>query len=171
MGDITAHVREAVQAIDSAVPMFDIHTLADELDAALVRERLVATLSGGFGLVALALVSIGLYGLLAFTVSRRTGEIGIRVALGATRSDVSWLIGRQALTIVLLGLAVGLPGAWISTRLASRQLDTLLFEQTPNDPRAMTAAIGVLLLVAACAALLPARRAARIDPIVALRTE
>jgi predicted permease len=168
---ITAQVREAVQAVDTAVPMFDIHTLADEVDAALVRERLVATLSGGFGLVALALVSIGLYGLLAFTVSRRTAEIGIRVALGATRSDVSWLIGRQALTIVLVGLAVGVPGAWISTRLASRHLDTLLFEQTPNDPIAMTAAIVVLLLVAIGAGLLPARRAARIDPIVALRTE
>lgn len=169
--EIATQVREAVQAIDTSVPMFDIHSLADEVDAALVRERLVATLSGGFGLVALALVSIGLYGLLAFTVSRRTAEIGVRVALGATRSDVSWLIGRQALTVVLLGLAAGIPGAWIATRLASRQLDTLLFEQTPNDPIAMAAAIIVLLLVAVCAGLLPARRAARIDPIVALRTE
>ena len=121
--------------------------------------------------MALALVSIGLYGVLAFRVSRRTGEIGVRVALGATRSDVTWLIGRQALTIVLLGLAVGVPGAWIATRLASRQLDTLLFDQTPNDPIAMAAAIVVLVLVAVCAGLLPARRAARIDPIVALRTE
>jgi putative ABC transport system permease protein len=168
---ITAQVRDAVQAVDTSVPMSDVHTLADEVDAALVRERLVATLSGGFGLVALALVSIGLYGLLAFTVSRRTAEIGIRVALGASRAEVSWLIGRQALRIVSVGLAVGVPAAWIATRLAARQLDTLLFEQTPNDPIAMTAAILVLLLVAMGAGLLPARRAARIDPMVALRTE
>jgi macrolide transport system ATP-binding/permease protein len=131
--DIVGSVREAVQAIDSAVPMFAVHTLADEIDAALIRERLVATLSGGFGLVALGLVSLGLYGLLAFSVSRRTAEIGIRVALGATRADVLWLVGGQGLTIVLLGLTV--------------------------------------LLVGVCAALHPARRAARIDPIVALRTE
>jgi ABC-type antimicrobial peptide transport system permease subunit len=136
-----------------------------------VRERLVAALSGGFGLVALGLVSVGLYALLAFSVSRRTAEIGIRVALGATRGDVVWLVGRQGLTIVLLGLAAGVPAAWIATRLAARQLDTLLYQQTSNDPLAMTAAIVVLLLVAVCAGLLPARRAARIDPIVALRTE
>ena len=169
--DIVASVREAVQAIDSAVPVFAVHTLSDEVDAALIRERLVATLSGGFGLVALGLVSVGLYGLLAFSVSRRTAEIGIRVALGATRADVLRLVGRQALTIVLLGLTVGVPAAWIATRLAARQLDTLLYQQTPNDPLAMTAAIVVLLIVAVGAALLPARRAARIDPIVALRTE
>ena len=116
------------------VPMFDIHTLADEVAGALLRERLVATLSGVFGVVALALVSVGLYGLLAFTVARRTAEIGIRVALGATRADVRWLIVRQALAIVGVGLAVGVPAAWIASRLVSRQLDTLLFEQTPNDP-------------------------------------
>jgi predicted permease len=169
--DLAPRVRDAVRAIDSAAPMFDIHTLADEVDAALVRERLVAALSGGFGLVALGLVSVGLYGLLAFSVSRRTAEIGIRVALGATRGEVLWLVGRQGLVVVLLGLAVGVPAAWVATRLAAGQLDTLLYQQTPNDPLAMTAAIVVLLLVAVCAGLLPARRAARIDPIVALRTE
>jgi len=128
-------------------------------------------LSGVFGMVALALVSIGLYGLLAFTVAQRTAEIGIRVALGATRADVSWLIARQALTVLVLGLAVGIPAAWMASRLASHQLDTVLFQQTPNDPVAMTAAIVVLALVAMCAGMLPARRAARIDPIVALRNE
>ncbi len=168
---LAPRVREAVQAIDSAVPMFDVHTLADEVDAALVRERLVAALSGGFGLVALALVSVGLYGLLAFTVSRRTAEIGIRVALGATRADVLWLVGRQGLTIVLLGMAVGVPAAWLATRIGARQLETLLYRQTATDPLAMTAALVVLFLVAVCAGLLPARRAARIDPIVALRAE
>jgi putative ABC transport system permease protein len=169
--EIARHVREAVQAVDRDVPIFDVHTLADEVDAALVRERLLATLSAVFGLVALVLICIGLYGLMAFTVSRRTAEIGIRVALGATRSDVRWLIGRQALGVVLAGLAVGLPVAWISGRLASRMLSPVLFGLPPNDPMTMAAAIAVLVLVAMCAGLLPSRRAARIDPMIALRMD
>ena len=97
----------AVLAIERDVPMATVRTLADEVGAALVRERLVATLSGVFGLVALALICIGLYGLMAFTVSRRTAEIGIRMALGASQSNVRWLVARQALVIVLAGLAIG----------------------------------------------------------------
>jgi predicted permease len=171
----TAHVarelRAAVQAVDPIVPLADIHTLADEVDAALVRERLVATLSGVFAAVALLLVCIGLYGLLAFTVSRRTAEIGIRVALGATQADVRWMIARQALGVVLPGLAVGLPAAWIAARLLSSQLAGLLYQLTSTDPATMAGAAVVLLLVAMCAGLLPARRAARIDPVAALRAE
>jgi putative ABC transport system permease protein len=170
-GDIARHVREAVQAVDTTVPAFDVHTLADEVDAALVRERLLATLSAAFGLVALALICIGLYGLMAFTVSRRTGEIGIRVALGATRADVRWLIGRQALAVVLAGLAAGVPAAWIAGRLASRFLSPQLFGLPPNDPMTMAGAIAVLVFVAMCASLLPSHRAARIDPMTALRTD
>jgi putative ABC transport system permease protein len=170
-GEIARQVRYAVQAIDKDVPMFEVHTLADEVDAALVRERLIATLSSAFGVVALALVCIGLYGLMAFTVSRRTAEIGIRIALGATRSDVGGLIARQALRLILAGIAVGVPAAWIVGRLASRQLSGILFELTPADPITMTAATILLVLVAMWAGVLPARRAARIDPIVALRNE
>ena len=170
-GEIARQVRDAVQQIDRDVPMFTIHTLADEVDAALIRERLIATLSGFFGVVALVLVCVGLYGLMAFTVSRRTAEIGIRVALGATRSDVRWMIARQTLTLVLVGIAVGLPVAWVLGRLTSRQISGMLFELTPSDPITMTAATLLLVLVAVCAGLLPARRAARIDPIVALRNE
>ncbi|MGB2712600.1 MAG: ABC transporter permease [Vicinamibacterales bacterium] len=169
--EITRQVRETVQSLDSVVPMFDIHSLAEEIDAALVRERLVATLSSVFGLVALTLVCVGLYGLLAFTVCRRTPEIGVRVALGATRSDVRWMIARQALTIVCAGLAVGLLAAWIAGRLASRQLAGLLFELRPTDATTMLAASILLMLVAMCAGFLPAHRASRIDPVVALRTE
>lgn len=164
-------IREAVQAIDPDVPTFEIRTLADEVAATLVRERLVAVLSGVFGIVALALISIGLYGLLAFTVSTRTAEIGVRMALGATRSDVRWMIARQALTVALAGILVGVPTAWTIGRLASRQLSSLLFELPAWDPATIASACVVLVIVSLGAALMPARRAVRIDPIAALRTD
>jgi predicted permease len=170
-GEIARQVREAVQETDRDVPIFEFHTLADEVDAALVRERLIATLSGFFGAVALVLVSVGLYGVMAFTVSRRTAEIGVRMALGATRSDVRWMIARQTMTLVLAGVVVGLPAAWVVSRLASRQVSGMLFGVTASDPATMFAATIVLAVVAACAGMLPARRAVRIDPIVALRNE
>lgn len=121
--------------------------------------------------MALALISVGLYGLMAFTVARRTAEIGIRVAIGATRSSVRWLIGRQAFRIVGSGLALGIPAAWIAGRLASRQLSSLLYEVTSTDPAVMALAAVVVVTVAGCATWLPARRAVRIDAAVALRSE
>ena len=168
---LVPQIREAVQSIDKDVPVFEIHSLAEEMDAAFVQERLVATLSGFFGIVALTLVCVGLYGLMSFTVARRTAEIGLRVALGAPRAGVSWLIARQTLTLVLVGIAAGLPIAWLLARLASRQLSAMLFGLTPADPITIAAATGLLILVAMGAGWLPARRAARIDPIVALRSE
>jgi predicted permease len=173
-GDRTALVRpitDFARAIERNVPMADVHTLADEVSAALARERLVAALAGVFGAVALSLISVGLYGLIAFTVSRRTSEIGIRVALGATRARVRWLVCRQALGIVAAGLAIGIPAAWIAGRLASRQLTSLLYDVTSTDPATMMASAAVLMAVAVGAGLLPARRAVRIDPAVALRNE
>ena len=164
-------IREAVQAIDPDVPTFDVRTLADEVAANLVRERLVAVLSGIFGIVALVLISIGLYGLLAFTVSRRTAEIGVRIALGATRSDLSWMIARQALTIVLTGILVGVPTAWIVGRLAAHQLTSLLYDLPVSDPATIASACLVLVIVGLGAAFIPARRALKIDPVAALRTE
>jgi predicted permease len=169
--EILRPVLDAVQIIERDVPMATLRTVAEEVDAALMRERLVATLSGVFGLVALALICIGLYGLMAFTVSRRTAEIGIRMALGATRSSVRWLVARQALGIVLAGLTIGVPVAWVTGRLAARQLSSLLYNVTATDPITIAAAIAVLALVAMSAGSLPARRAARIDPAIALRNE
>jgi len=162
-------LREAVQRIDPDVPIFDIQSLVEEMNAAFVQERLVATLSGFFGIVALTLVCVGLYGLMSFTVARRTPEIGVRVALGAARSDVAWMIARQTLALVAMGIAAGLPLAWVLGRLASRQMSALLFELTPVDPLTIAGAIGVLILVAMGAGWAPARRAARIDPMAAFR--
>ena len=164
-------IRAAVQAVQPDVPMFQMHSLAEEVDAALVRERLVATLSGVFGLVALVLICVGLYGLMAFSVARRTAEIGVRVALGATPTDIRGLVVRQALHVLLLGLGIGVPTAWIVGRLASRQLSPLLFGLTPGDPISFGSATALLALVTLAAGLVPAFRAARVDPIVALRHE
>ena len=169
--DIMRPIVAAVQSIARDVPMAPVRTLAAEVDAALVRERLVATLSTLFGLVALALICIGLYGLLAFTVARRTSEIGIRMALGATRSDVRRMVSREALAIVLAGLALGLPAAWIAGRIGARALSPLLYQVTSTDPVTIGAAIALLILVTMAAGALPARRAVRIDPMVALRIE
>ena len=169
--EIVGPVTDLVRTLEREVPMANVHPLAEEVNAALARERLVATLAGIFGLVTLSLICVGLYGLMAFTVSRRTPEIGIRVALGATRSDVRWLVGRQAFGIILAGLALGVPAAWVAGRLASRQLSSLLYQVTSTDPATMLAAAGLLVVVAMCAGLLPAHRAVRIDPVVALRTD
>jgi putative ABC transport system permease protein len=169
--EIVRPVTDLVRPIEREVPMATVHTLADEVNAALARERLLAALAGIFGLVALSLISVGLYGLMAFSVSRRTPEIGIRIALGATRPSGRWLVGRQALGIVLAGVAIGIPAAWIAGRLASRQLSSLLYKVTSTDPATMALATIVLVVVAMSAGLLPARRAVRIDPAVALRND
>jgi predicted permease len=171
VASVTAQVRDAVQRIDKDVPMFQLHTAADEIDAVLVRERLIALLSTFFGVVALLLVCVGLYGLMSFVVVRRTSEIGVRVALGASRGDVVRMIARQSITLIALGIALGLPIAWIAGRVLAGVMGSVLFELTPADPLTMAGATGVLLLVALAAAWLPAARAARIDPVIALRNE
>jgi putative ABC transport system permease protein len=164
-------IRAAVQAVQPDVPMFQMRSLADEVDAALVRERLVATLSGVFGMVALVLISVGLYGLMAFGVARRTAEIGVRVALGATPSDIRGLVARQAIRVLLIGLIIGVPAAWIAGRLASVQLSPLLYGLTPGDPVSFGIATTLLGLVTLVAGVHPVLRASRVDPIVALRHE
>jgi putative ABC transport system permease protein len=137
------------------------------IEATILRERLMATLSGFFGLLALLLACIGLYGILSYGVANRTNEIGIRMALGAQRRDVSWLILREALWLVIAGVAVGLPIILAVTRVAA----TLLFGLTPTDPVSLFLAALLMLAVAMLAGYLPARRATRVDPLVALRYE
>jgi predicted permease len=142
-------------------------TIPQVISQELMEERVTAMLSGFFAALALLLASIGLYGLMSYTVTRRTREIGIRVAVGAQRQNVLWLVLRETLALALLGIAVGIPSALAATRLIA----TMLFGLSPSDLPTITAVSLLLLLVALFAGYLPARRASSIDPIVALRTE
>ena len=168
---VVSRVREEVQRIDKDLPLLAIQTLADQMNALLSRERLVASLSTLFGVVALLLASVGLYGLMSFSVVQRTGEMGLRMALGAARPSVVRMIMREALLLVVIGLVIGVPGAFVIGRLASSQLSGLLFGLTATDPVTMIGAVLTLMVVAAVAAYLPAIRAARVDPMVALRND
>jgi len=170
-GHALLRVREAVQSIDKDLPIFPVHTLGQEIDAVLIRERMLAMLASFFGILALLLACVGLYGLFAFTVVQRTGEMGIRMALGAQRSRVMWTVLREALVLVSIGVALGVPAALVASRLAASQISGLLFGLNAGDPVTIAAAIAVLATAAAMAGYLPARRASRVDPIVALRNE
>jgi predicted permease len=170
-GAALAQVRQAVQDIDPNLPLFDIHTLTEEMGAVLIRDRLIATLSTVFSGLALILACVGLYGLLAFSVVQRRAEMGIRMALGANRGDVIWTVMRDALLLVGAGVIVGLPAALILGRVASNRISGLLFGLQSTDPFTIVLATMVLALIAAGAGYVPARKASRVDPMVALRTE
>ena len=132
-GAVMQRLREQVAAVDPAMPMFDLHTLEEEMHAALVQPRLIAMLSSLFGGLALLLACVGLYGLLAFTLVQRTGEIGVRMALGARRGDVVWLVVGEALLLVATGIAIGVPAALLVARLAASQISGLLFGLEATD--------------------------------------
>jgi predicted permease len=170
-GTILPRIRDEVLRVDPSLPAFDVHTLAEEMDAALVQERLIAVLSSLFGGLALLLASIGLYGLLTFGVVQRTNELGLRMALGAGRARLVWMTLKEAMVLVLAGVAIGVPAAIGIARIAGNELSGLLFGLKPNDPVTIAAAAVVLVLVASVAAYLPAQRASRVDPLVALRNE
>ena len=159
--------REIVREVDSNVPVFGMRTLVQQVDRSLVTERMLAALSTVFGGLATLLAAIGLYGVMAYMVARRTREIGIRVALGADRGTVVWLVMREVLRLAAIGVAVGLPAAWALARLVATQL----FGIKPADPGTMALAAVGIALVAAISGYLPARRATGIDPMRALRWE
>jgi putative ABC transport system permease protein len=144
-----------------------IRTLTARLEGSLVQERLMATLASAFGLLALVLASVGLYGVLAYAVVRRTSEIGIRLALGARRRQVLALVLNSAIRMLTLGIVFGLPAAWATSRLVS----SMLFGLTGDDPTTIVGAVTVLFVTGLVAAYIPARRATRIEPLVALRCE
>jgi predicted permease len=160
-------VRKIVSDVDNNLPLFDVRTQTERIERLLFNERLLARLASLFGLLALVLASIGLYGLLSYEVAGRTREIGIRAALGAQNRDVLRLVGRQGLVLVALGIAFGIVAAMGVTR----SLGSLLYEVQPSDPITFFGVCALLTIVGLAACYFPARRATRIDPMVALRYE
>jgi predicted permease len=160
-------LRRKVQELDSNVPITDMRTLEKQMELSLLTERLVASLSTAFALLATLLAGIGLYGVMAYTVARRTREIGIRMALGAFSGNVVWLVMREVLMLLAIGMLIGLPVAWGLSQFVQAQL----YGMTPNDPLTVALAVVGIAAVAVLAGFLPARRATRIDPMRALRWE
>jgi predicted permease len=168
--ELAAVIRRETRSIEPKLPLFRVRTLESQVDESLGQERLVATLASSFGVLALLLACAGLYGVLSYSVSRRTQEIGIRMALGAERRDVLRLVLQQGMALALIGIAMGLAGAFVLTRYLE-SLSSLLFGVTATDPLTYGLTALVLGAVAFLACLLPARRATKVDPLIALRYE
>ncbi|HEV2883527.1 MAG TPA: ABC transporter permease [Pyrinomonadaceae bacterium] len=164
---LTGEVRSAVMQVNDKLPVLNFTTLRTQTDEALKQETLVAQLVSFFGLLGLLLSCVGLYGIMAHAVVRRTNEIGIRMALGAEGRDIIWMVLKESLLLVLFGLAIGLPASWGAAQLISNQL----FGLRPSDPLTLLTAVTLLTLVAALAGYLPARKASRVNPLIALRYE
>jgi predicted permease len=164
---VVPQVRQTIKQINRNLPIDDVVTLSDHVGRSLVQQKLVARLASFFGLLALLLACVGLYGVMSYGVARRTNEIGIRMALGAQNLSVLWLVLREALLLVVIGLVAGVLASLALTKTA----ESLLYELKPNDPLTIALATFVLTAVALIAGYLPARRAARVDPMVALRDE
>ena len=165
--NLSGEVRSSILQFNDKLPVLNFTTLKAQTDEALKQERLVAQLVSFFGLLGLLLSCVGLYGIMAHAVVRRTNEIGIRMALGAERRDIVWMVLKESLMLVGVGLAVGLPASWAAGRLVSSQL----FGLTPGDPLTLLVAVVLLSLVGALSGYLPARKASRVDPLIALRYE
>ena len=160
-------IRSEVKGLDAVMPVYQLKTVESQLDETLLTDRLIALLSAGFGLLATVLASIGLYGVMAFVVARRRKELGIRLALGARPGLVLWLVLKEVMVLLAIGLAIGVPaaiglGSFVSTQLYGIQ---------PHDPWIAGSTLLLLTGVSAAAGLIPAHRASRIDPIRALRYE
>jgi predicted permease len=164
---VASKLRKTIAEVAPDLPVQDVATVGERVNRLLAQERLIAELTAFFGFLALLLACIGIYGLISFAVARRTAEMGIRMALGARRGSVVWLVLREALALVMIGLAIAIPLLFAAAHLAAG----LLFGVSPTDPATLSATALLMLSVAALAAYLPARRASRVDPIVALRYE
>jgi predicted permease len=167
LGSLTPRMREVVGRVDKDLPLLDVRTQTQQIEATLINERIFATLTSGFGLLALTLSSIGIYGVMAYTVSRRTNEIGIRMALGARATQVLIMVLGETSLLAAAGIVAGLCGAFAATRIVA----SMLYGMKPTDPLTFAGAAVLLLAVAALASLVPAWRAARVDPVNALRHE
>ena len=160
-------VKHELKKLDPGMPMYQLKTLGKQLDETLLTERLIALLSAGFGFLATLLAAIGLYGVMAFVVARRTKEVGVRMALGANAGSVVWLVMREVVVLLAIGLAIGIPAAFSLGSFVATQL----YGIKASDPRIAGFSMITLVAVASAAGLIPARRASRIDPILALRYE
>jgi predicted permease len=160
-------IKQTLKKLDPAMPVYEMKTLGKQLDETLLTERLVALLSAGFGFLATLLGAIGLYGVMAFVVTRRTKEVGVRMALGANAGSVIWLVMREVLVLLMIGLAIGVPAAFGLGRFVAAQL----YGIKPSDPWVAVGSLLAMIAVACASGLIPAGRASRIDPILALRYE
>jgi ABC-type antimicrobial peptide transport system permease subunit len=164
---VLAAIRREVRAVDPGLAIFNVATLTEAISVSLLPARIAGNLLGVLGLLALVLAALGIYGVLSFLVRARTREIGIRVAVGATPGGVIKMVLRQAMTWTTVGGIIGMTLAFVLTRF----LESFLYGISPTDPLTFASVLMLLALVGCAAALLPARRAARVDPLVALRYE
>jgi putative ABC transport system permease protein len=164
---VLATVRQIVRQIDPNLPIHGTRTLETQVGQSLRNERLVAAMTAVFGALATLLAIVGLYGVMAYSVARRTREIGIRMALGARASAIGWLVIREVLVIAAIGVALALPVAW----WLSRYVESELYGVKPTDATTVAGAVALLVVVAVLAGLVPSTRAARVSPTTALRYE
>jgi len=160
-------IRSKVRDMDANLPIYAMHTTEVQINNSLSTERMIASLSAVFGLLATLLAVIGLYGVMAYTVAQRTREVGIRMALGAARGNVIWMVMREVLVLVAVGVVIGVGAALALTRIVQSQL----FGLTPHDPLTLGLATAALAFVACAAGYIPAFRASQLDPMKALRYE
>jgi len=160
-------IRRALSQIDPEVALVEPRTLRELVDDSIFADRMIATLSGFFGVLALLLAAVGIYGMMAYSVTRRTSEIGLRIALGAAPARIEWMVLRDGLLLIALGVAIGLPLSLAAGRISA----SLLYGVKSNDPPTFVLTIAVLLGVGVLAACVPARRAAAVEPVEALRHE
>jgi len=164
---VIAALRREVQQLDPSLPLYNVRTLTEHMQVPLFPARMAAAVLGSFGVLALVLASIGIYGVMSYVVAGRTREIGVRMALGADRRAVLRLIVGQGMMLAMIGLLIGLVVAFAVARL----LTSLLYGVSPADPLTFTGVVFLLATVAALACYIPARRATKVDPLVALRYE
>jgi ABC-type antimicrobial peptide transport system permease subunit len=160
-------VRETVRQADARVPVSEIRSQVTDIDRTINEQIMFAKLCSGFAMLALVIACVGLYGTVSYNIARRTGEIGIRMALGAQRGAVVWMVLREVCALAAVGLAISVPTALATSKF----VESFLFGLKPNDPLALTLAVAILLSAALLAGYVPARKASRIDPMIALRHE